>query len=163
MTARLRHSLSLLGCSAALLLGACSKDVITHGYQVDQHRLAMIEPGTTSREEVARLLGTPSSIAPFDDQTWYYITQRYERANFFMEDLVAQDVYTVRFDDRGLVHSVQASGMENATEIDPDPDETRTMGNELSVVEQFLGNIGRFNTEAPGGVGSRRPGRPGGF
>src|SRR5690606_8431773 len=70
MNARLRHSLSLLGCSAALLLGACAKDIVTHGYQVDQHRLAMIEPGVTSREEVARLLGTPSSIAPFDDQTW---------------------------------------------------------------------------------------------
>jgi outer membrane protein assembly factor BamE (lipoprotein component of BamABCDE complex) len=143
--------------AAALVLlatSACAPAIVTHGHQIEERRVAAIRPGVTSRDEVARLLGTPSSIATFDDQNWYYISQRHERANFFQQDMIGQDVVKVTFDDRGLVESVDQRGMETAMAIDPDPDQTRTLGNELSIIEQFIGNIGRFNPE---GVENNNP------
>jgi hypothetical protein len=41
-------------------------------------------------------------------------------------------------------------GLEQAYAIEPDPNETRTLGNELTVVQQLLGNLGRFNTPNDG-------------
>ena len=146
--------------ASPLALGACSSSVVTHGNQLDQQRVAAIRPGVTSREEVARLLGTPSTVATFDDRDWYYISQRYEKMNFFREELVAQDVLKVTFDERGVVSDLEARDIETAMAVDPDPDETRTLGNELSVVQQLLGNLGRFNKEGQGASSatSRRPG-----
>ena len=143
-------------------LAACSTTVVTHGYQLDERRMAQVKPGVTTRQEVGQLLGTPSTLATFDDQNWYYISQRYERANFYLQDLVAQDVYTITFDGNGVVSEVNKRDMEAAQAIKPDPDATRTLGNELTIVEQFLGNIGRFNTDKTGEIGQSSTGRTGG-
>jgi outer membrane protein assembly factor BamE (lipoprotein component of BamABCDE complex) len=142
---------------------ACQPTVVTHGHQLDERRVAQIEPGATSREEVARVLGTPSTLATFDDRTWYYISQRYERANFFAQDLVAQDVVAIRFDERGIVADVDRVDLAAAVAVEPDPDATRTLGNELGILEQFVSNIGRFNPQNQGGF-ARSPGSgiPGG-
>jgi hypothetical protein len=51
---------------------------------------------------------------------------------------------------------VSSHGLEMAQAVNPDPNKTRTMGNELSVVQQFVGNIGRFNSMPdmrPGPIG----------
>jgi hypothetical protein len=48
-------------------------------------------------------------------------------------------------------------GLELAQAIVPDPNKTRTLGNELGAIQQILGNIGRFNTSPEG-----RPTAPGG-
>ena len=52
----------------------------------------------------------------------------------------------IDFDGSGIVTDVRTHGLEMAQAIEPDPNKTRTMGNELTAVQQFLGNIGRFNT-----------------
>ena len=44
----------------------CTPTVTTHGHPLDQDQLAQIKPGVTSREEVTRLLGSPSTIGTFD-------------------------------------------------------------------------------------------------
>ena len=143
-------------------LGACSTTVVTHGYQLDERRMAQVTPGVTNRQQVAELLGTPSALATFDDQNWYYISQRYERANFYLQDLVAQDVYTITFDTSGIVSDINKRDMQAAQAIKPDPDATRTLGNELTIVEQFLGNLGRFNTDKTSQPGQSNSGRSGG-
>jgi outer membrane protein assembly factor BamE (lipoprotein component of BamABCDE complex) len=119
--------------------------VQTHGYRVDPEMMAQVEPGRTTREEVLQLLGSPSSIATFDQSTWYYITQRTERMSFYQDEVVAQDVVAIRFDDQGRVSEIGARGMDDAREVTLVERETPTSGNELSAIEQFIGNIGRFN------------------
>ena len=47
----------------ALGLAACSPQVSQHGYTVDEAAVQRIVPGVTPREEVARLLGSPSTLA----------------------------------------------------------------------------------------------------
>jgi len=123
--------------------------------------MAQVKPGVTTRQEVGELLGTPSALATFDDQNWYYISQRYERANFYLQDLVAQDVYTITFDDSGVVSDINKRDMQAAQAIKPDPDATRTLGNELTIVEQFLGNLGRFNSDKTNQPGQSNSGRSG--
>ena len=112
----------------------------------------------TSREEVLRILGSPSTTDTFDQQNWYYISQRDEVMSFYKADVTQQDVTRISFDGNGIVSDIHSHGLELAQAIEPDPNKTRTLGNELTIVQQFLGNIGRFNTSpeatpqsAPGG------------
>ena len=129
-------------------LAACSPQVSQHGHTIDAESVARIKPGVTSREEVARLLGSPSTLATFEDDRWYYVTQRRESRSFFENRITEQDVITVSFDQRGIVQNIERHGMDQAMAVEPEPDSTQTLGNELSVVEQLIGNIGRFGDPA---------------
>ncbi|WP_165769353.1 outer membrane protein assembly factor BamE [Arboricoccus pini] len=151
--------LSLASSLAAIaLLAACSPTIDSRGYQFDQGRIDQITPGVTSREEVARILGTPSTTATFNDSNWYYISQRYERRSFFQDNLVKQDVVDVVFNDNGIVSSVNKSGLDNATAVKPMAQTTPTGGAEMSAVAQFISNIGRFNPTGGGATPGQRPG-----
>lgn len=136
--------LLLLAALATVAVG-CSPTVRTHGNRLDEAAIAQIQPGATSRAEVERLLGSPSSLSTFDDSAWYYVSQRTETRSFYQSNVVGQDVVAIEFDERGVVQSVDRHGMEQARAIDPVSRTTRTAGNELTVLEQFIGNLGRFN------------------
>ena len=130
---------------AAAGLVACTSSISTHGHRLDAAALAQIEPGQSSQGDVIQLLGSPSSLATFDDRTWYYVSQRTERHSFYHNTVVAQDVVAIMFDDQGTVSHIDRHDLNGAREIDLVDRETPTSGNEMSVLEQFLGNIGRFN------------------
>jgi outer membrane protein assembly factor BamE (lipoprotein component of BamABCDE complex) len=135
------------------VVAACSPMVANHGHHLDEQALAQLRPGQTSREEVLRTLGSPSATATFDQDTWYYIQQRKERMSFYQNELVEQKVVAVHFDERGVVRAVDRRGLEDANDITPVADATPTHGTEMSVVQQFLGNLGRFVVPDDGPVG----------
>jgi outer membrane protein assembly factor BamE (lipoprotein component of BamABCDE complex) len=129
----------------ALSLAACTSSISTHGHRLDAAALAQIEPGQSAEGDVVQLLGSPSSLATFDDRTWYYVSQRTERHSFYHTTVVAQDVVAIEFDEQGTVSRIDRHDLNGAREVDLVDRETPTSGNEMSVLEQFLGNIGRFN------------------
>lgn len=137
-----------LALLAVLGLGACTSQISTHGHRLDAAALAQVEPGQSSQQDVIQLLGSPSSLATFDDHTWYYVSQRTESHTFYYRTVVAQDVVAIVFDDQGMVNRIDRHDLNGAQEIDLVSRETPTAGNELSVLEQLLGNIGRFNPPA---------------
>ena len=147
-----RFSWAALAVVVAAGTAACSPTVTTHGHAISSSDLAAIQPGVTSREEVARRLGSPSTIGTFDTERWFYVSQRNEVLSFYQADVTAQDVVQIDFDGNGILTDVRTPGLEMAQAIEPDPTQTRPMGNELTAVQQFLGNIGRFNT-SPGSPG----------
>ena len=157
-----RLPLVVLALAGAVGAAACTPTVTTHGHSISATALATIQPGVTSREEVTRLLGSPSTIGTFDTERWFYVSQRNEVMSFYKADITKQDVVAIDFDGNGLVSDVHSHGLELAQAINPDPNKTRTLGNELTFVQQVLGNIGRFNSTPD--IKGRSPGeRAGGF
>jgi outer membrane protein assembly factor BamE (lipoprotein component of BamABCDE complex) len=133
---------------SGLALIACTPQISNHGYRLDEAAFAQVEPGRTTREQVLQLLGSPSSLTTFDGSVWYYVSQRTERMSFYQEEVVNQDVVSITFDDLGTVTQVDRHGLDQANEVSLVDRETPTSGSELSVLEQFIGNIGRFNPPA---------------
>jgi outer membrane protein assembly factor BamE (lipoprotein component of BamABCDE complex) len=136
------------GWIATLALSACVPQVSNHGYRLDEAALAQVESGRTSREQVLQLLGSPSSVTTFDGSVWYYVGQRTERLSFYQEEVVNQDIVAIVFDDVGTVSRVERHGLDRTQEVSLVDRETPTAGSELTVLEQFIGNIGRFNPPA---------------
>lgn len=133
----------LLGTALAML-AACSPTIDQRGNLPDADNVLAIQPGTSTKDEVSQLLGTPSTIATFDDKTWYYISKRTETVAFFSPDVMDQQVLVVKFDDTDVVQQVALLGMDDANDVDMVDRETPTYGQRLTLVQQLLGNIGRF-------------------
>jgi outer membrane protein assembly factor BamE (lipoprotein component of BamABCDE complex) len=139
-------------------LSACAPNISTHGYRFDEASLAQLEPGRTTEAGVTKLLGSPSSVATFDKRIWYYITQRWEQRSFYQDKVVEQKVVTLTFNDKGVLQNIDRYGLGDARQVALVDRVTPTSGNELTLLQQFLGNIGRFNP-APG-QGSTPTGSP---
>jgi outer membrane protein assembly factor BamE (lipoprotein component of BamABCDE complex) len=135
----------LIALLAATLMTACQPTVSRHGYRLDQSAISRVVPGVTSREEVYRLLGSPSTVATFDNSRWYYVSQTTEQKTWYQRRITAQDVVAIDFDDQGIVREIGVADLTMAQAVQPDPETTRTLGNELTVFQQVIGNIGRFN------------------
>lgn len=147
--ARNTFAIGLIGGGVALALGACAPTVNSRGHLPDADRLAEIHPGETTKDQVVKILGTPSSTGVFDDKKWYYISKKTEQVAFFDKDVLDQQVYVVNFDNQGVVKNVDHKDLKDAQLIEPAPGATPAPGRELTFVEQIIGNVGRFSSSAP--------------
>jgi len=132
-----------LAAVAPLTLAACSPPVELRGNLPDPASVAQIVPGKTTKAEVTRLMGSPSNISTFDTGTWYYIARRSVRDALSEPELTGQTVYVVKFDDSGVVKSFQQQD-NNDTDVAMISRTTPASGKELSIIEQLLGNFGKF-------------------
>jgi outer membrane protein assembly factor BamE (lipoprotein component of BamABCDE complex) len=145
---------------AAVSLCACVANVDQRGNLPEQDRLAEIRPGTTTKDQVTKILGTPSSTGIFDDKRWYYISRKTKQVAFLDPDVLDQQVYIVNFNGQGVVQSVAHRSLKDGRDIAMAPGATPAPGRELTFIEQILGNIGRFNrsTKASEGPEKEAPG-----
>jgi outer membrane protein assembly factor BamE (lipoprotein component of BamABCDE complex) len=134
--------------------GGCAPDIEKRGHLPEGDALGQIHPGTTTRDQVVKLLGTPSSTGVFDGNSWYYISRKTEQVSFFDPEVLDQQVYVINFDGTGVVKSVEHKTLKDARNIEPAPGATPAPGRELTFLEQVLGNIGRFNQSSNEGESS---------
>lgn len=138
-------TLSAIAAVAAGLL-ACSPVRDNHGNIPLAEAAEKIAPGEQTREQVVAALGSPSTRATFEeDEIWYYIGKRTRTTAFFKPDVLEHQVIEIRFGDNGRVSAVRTVDATKAVKPRPVDRETPTEGNELSILEQFIGNIGRFS------------------
>jgi outer membrane protein assembly factor BamE (lipoprotein component of BamABCDE complex) len=144
---RRNGSLSAAALSAAWLLGGCAGEIATHGDIVQDDKLARIIPMQHSQRDVLEILGSPSTVSVMDGEAWYYIGDRRESLAFFRPELLERDTVVVSFDASGVVTSVDKTTVDKETMIEVVERETPAQGSNLTMIEQFLGNIGRFSSE----------------
>jgi len=147
---RARGALILAG--TAMALAACTSTVEQHGHVLPERVISELKPGLVTRDGVVALLGTPSTVAPFDDKVWYYISEDLKTVAFLRPDVVDRTVLVLRFDDQGMLSNVSTLDAEAGTEVAVVTRETPTAGHELTFLEQLLGNVGRFNSPQPQGA-----------
>lgn len=124
---------------------ACAPRVDTRGNAILIEDVATIEPGTHTRDHVFNKLGSPSSSSTFNDDAWYYISERTETTAFLAPEIIDRQVIAIKFDDHGVVTSVDVYNKDNAEIVEPVDRITPTAGNQLGLIEQLLSNVGRFN------------------
>ena len=141
----------LAAALAVAPLGSCSPTVSARGNLPTPEQLTQIKPGVTDKASVTALLGSPSSIASFDDATWYYISQKSQELAFFKPEVRDPEVVAVVFDKDGIVKDVQKRSSKQPRVIEPVDRTTPAPGKELSFIEQLIGNFGKFNTNSAAG------------
>ena len=139
-------------CVAVALLGltACEEQVNVQGNLLHATDVAKIRKGFHKKSDIQNLLGTPSSVATFEKETWYYIGGRVKTISFFKPEFLERKVVIVKFNGAGVVDSVESREAPTKRELVLVERETPTKGRELTVIQQLIGNIGRFPTPQKG-------------
>ena len=148
--------------SGAAAVASCAPSVEQRGNLPNPNKMSEVHAGTTTKDEVTKLLGTPSSVSVFNnDKSWYYISRRTAQTAFFDPDVLDQQVYIVSFDDQGVVKAVDHKVLQDGKEVSPVVRATPAPGRELSFLEQLIGNLGKFNSGGGGTGSAGSGGQPG--
>ena len=130
------------------------------GNRIDPEQLKELTPGTSTRNDVTALVGSPTVRAPFDDNTWIYISETTVPRIGRTPGVLAQDVVVMSFTEQGVLREIEKKGLDDSRPVDVVTRSTPSPGNEASFLQQLFGNIGRFNaltsrTTGSGGGGAR--------
>lgn len=150
--------------SALLLatLNACTDIQINRGAELKQASIDRITP-ESNKGDVLNVLGSPSSKSDFGDETWYYIYNKREQNIIGSDEVLEQDVLAITFNKSDKVSDVKIYNKDDMQQVEISDRKTPTAGHELNVIEQMLGNIGKFNKDGATSLGrasGRGPGGP---
>lgn len=140
---------------ALMALGGCDPHFNQRGFVPTPGSTEKLEVGTQSREDVVRLIGSPSAVSTFNPNVWYFISETQESYAFLKPEITQQKVIQITFNDSGRVAAIKNYDLAEARDIVMVQRITPTSGKELTVLEQIMGNVGKFNPA------SKNPGNPG--
>ncbi len=126
-------------------LATCSPKVDSRGHVDALKQIDQLIVGRSHKQDVMRLLGSPSTTSTFGEERWYYITARKEAFGFLAPKVTQQNVTQITFDADGMVSAIERHGLNERRDIEVTQDITPTEGHQLGFFEQLLGNVGRFN------------------
>jgi outer membrane protein assembly factor BamE (lipoprotein component of BamABCDE complex) len=152
---RLSNKKHFLAACAIVFLSACTPTVAQHGNMLKKEQIAKIEPGVHTRSDVLRILGSPTTQSPFNDNVWYYIGQETEKRGILDPEVTQEEIYVVAFDENETVKTINLAD-QGRVDVPIERAKTPTHGNDMTVMQQFLGNLGRFNPQEnkkPGSTG----------
>jgi outer membrane protein assembly factor BamE (lipoprotein component of BamABCDE complex) len=113
-------------------------ETIQNGYVVDKQTLALVPPGS-SKDQVYLTLGTPSTTATFDNEVFYYISQKRTRAVAFMKPSIEeQSVLAVYFNKDSEVDRIANYSMKDGRVVDMLSRTTPTGGVEKTFLMRLL-------------------------
>src|SRR5690349_7204336 len=129
----------VLAGTLALAVASCDSTVVEmRGFAPTPGSVEKLEAGTQSREDVIRLVGSPTSVATFNPNVWYYITQKQETFAFLKPEITEQKVMQLNFDDAGRLKTIQNYDLKDAQDVTMVSRVTPTAGKELTILEQLL-------------------------
>ncbi len=132
----------------AIILGACAPTVATRGNFLDDDRLKSIQQGVSTKEEVARKLGSPTTVDPFDKNIWFYIGEKTSTKAFFDPVVDERKILQLTFNDEGVLNDAKEIDKQAGKRIAIVEKTTPTPGQDMNMFQQFLSNIGKFNQTA---------------
>lgn len=148
---------ALLVITLIMSLSACTPTQATRGNFVDMDDVAQIKVGTSNKDSVRNILGSPSATASLDDNVWYYIGQKTERFGWRDEKVKDRRTLTLKFNEEGVLESMTPEENQGA-KVTMVKEITPTSGTEMTVLQQFFGNLGRFNKDNRDVGGATVPG-----
>jgi outer membrane protein assembly factor BamE (lipoprotein component of BamABCDE complex) len=147
-----------------LLLAGCAwlaPPPTTRGNHPEADQLKELVPGTSTKQDVTALIGSPTAHATFDDNTWLYIGERTQIRIGQTPAVVSQKVVVLTFNDAGVLQHIDVKDQADALPVSVIARTTPSPGTEANFFQQLFGNIGKFVPSAgqasTGGGGAPTP------
>lgn len=147
-----RYLLSIL---TLLTLASC-QTIDVRGQYVDEAAIAQLESKKMTKAEVVELIGTPTMVPTYSQNSWYYIQRALSRRAWFQPKVIEQKIVKVTFGANDAVEEVQVLSNMNNEDVKVVSEYTKTYGTELNGVQKFVKNIGRFNKTTDGKKRNRK-------
>ena len=127
------------------LVPACTPVTSQHGNMLEDFQIQEVKAGEHTRSDVLRILGSPTTQSTFNPNIWYYLGQESEKRGILDQAITDERIVVVMFNENGVVDAIQDVDSEREN-IPYARTKTPTHGNDLTFMQQLLGNLGRFNT-----------------
>ncbi|MFH1157531.1 MAG: outer membrane protein assembly factor BamE [Pseudomonadota bacterium] len=136
---------------SVLCLLSCAPTVATRGNLISPSMFQQVQAKASTRADVVNFWGPPTTTSPFDPNLWYYIGETTAQRGIFAPEVEKRRIIRVRFDsgDNDTVVEVSDLDPKSARDVDLVSRTTPTAGKEFTVVQQFIGNLGKFNQDVP--------------
>jgi outer membrane protein assembly factor BamE (lipoprotein component of BamABCDE complex) len=154
---------ALAAASLFFLCVGCSPIVEVRGFVPDVDKVQALAKGVDNHSTVQEALGTPTVRSTFDEETWYYISERAERVAFLQPEILQREVLTLTFDpDSSKLKDIGKYELKDGLVVTLVARTTPAKGRELSFLQEMFSSIGRVGTlpnsqqQAPGRRGGGR-------
>ncbi len=97
----MRRSSALVALAALSLagaVGACAPISTVSGFQSVDVKPQDMKVGEDTRSSVLTKLGSPSAVATFDPNIWYYMTQSSDKVAYLRPQIKSRTVIAITFD-----------------------------------------------------------------
>lgn len=129
----------------ALFFAACTPVQKIHGNIIEDKKVAQLEVNKSTQKDVIRILGTPTTTSTVDNQTWYYIGQKTAQTGLYKAEIEERRVIALDFDAEGLLINMSSLSEKDGQDVDVSARETPSSGRKFTIMQQLIGNLGRFN------------------
>lgn len=132
--------------TAALPLEGCVPVVRSHGQVWEAYHEGDIQPGQDDRDSVRSKLGSPSAREVAGDSVWVYVSSTTESVLGSRPKVLARRVLALEFDGSGTLAALDEYSLKDGKLVPINARTTPTAGRQLNLIQQLLGNVGRFET-----------------
>ncbi len=133
----------------ALIVSGCTPIIATRGNLISPTKFQQVQPNTSTRADVMQFWGPPTTTSPFDQNVWYYIGETTTQKGIFAPEVEKRRLIRVKFDAQNNDTVVEVADLDPkaAQNIDVVNRTTPTAGKDYTAVQQFVGNLGKYNTD----------------
>ncbi len=128
-----------------LNLSACVNNFQKQGYVIEEDRVAKISVANTSKMEVLRILGEPSTRSNYQAECFYYISLDTNTVAYHNKAITAQDVLAITFDNKEYVSNISRYRAPKGHLVEISQEITPTLGDDERWSKKIFGNVGKFN------------------
>jgi outer membrane protein assembly factor BamE (lipoprotein component of BamABCDE complex) len=125
-----------------LFLATCAKEENAYGWEDLEHHRKNIVVGKMTRDDVLKLLGTPTATDTSLIKEWYYVQLIEEGFSIAKPKVKVHKMLRIIFNDKGIVKSatvenIKESGQKIITE------KTKTVGYQEGFFKDTFGRVGQ--------------------
>lgn len=144
-----KQSVLIIVMLAALGLSACTPTVATRGNLLTDTQFQKVEAQKSTRADVVQAWGPPTASSPFDQNTWYYIGETTSQKGIFAPHVDKRRIVRIKFSPANNDTVVEVADIDPklAKDVTPVSQTTPAAGKEYTFLQQFIGNIGKYNAD----------------
>ena len=126
-------------------LAACNNSLfISHtGNMPSEDKVKMVFKGQ-SKNDVLNLLGSPSNIVSFDQNTWIYMSSDIKKVAFMAPKEINRDVLVIKFNRDGNVSSIDKLGQEQGQVLTVEKEQTPNHEQKIGFFRKYFGGVGQY-------------------
>ncbi|WP_347939073.1 outer membrane protein assembly factor BamE [Rickettsia oklahomensis] len=125
-------------------LSGC-KTIENRGQSIDDSVLVKLESKKLNKAEVVELIGTPTMVPEYSQNTWYYVERIISQRAWLNSKIEKQRIVKITFDTNNFIQEVVIIDNSHRQDIEIVREYTRAYGMELNGLQKFVKNLGRFN------------------
>ncbi len=137
------HLKTLITIIFLMLLSGC-QSIDIRGQSVTDEAVAEINEKKPFKDQLTELIGTPTYIPDYSENTWYYIQRTVAKKAWLTPKVEEQRIVKINFAHNKVISAILINDMHNENVV-ANSSYTKTYGTDQNGVQKFVKNIGRFN------------------